>query len=173
MTVGLGTDVSGGWSGSVLEAVRQCVLVGRCVGYNRGDGAGSRWNVGVVEGLWMATKGGAAVCRFDGDGNGNGDGDDDERVKEKEKGNGKGKKAMKVRLGGFEVGMSWDVQEISLSSSSSGNSEGGKVDIFGWETWPERVEKWVWNGDDRNVRRVWVGGRCVYEKEKENGNGRK
>jgi guanine deaminase len=42
--------------------------------------------------------------------------------------------------------------------------EDGCVDIFGWEGWEERVAKWVWNGDDRNVKRVWVGGRLVHER---------
>jgi hypothetical protein len=27
------------------------------------------------------------------------------------------------------------------------------------------VAKWVWNGDDRNVRRVWVGGQLVHERK--------
>lgn len=64
---------------------------------------------------------------------------------------------MAGRLGGFAPGMLWDVQEIVLS-------EDGPIDILGWETWDERVQKWVWNGDDRNVNRVWVGGRLVHTK---------
>lgn len=63
---------------------------------------------------------------------------------------------MDGRLGGFVPGMLWDVQEIVLGTEP--------VDIFGWETWSDRVMKWVWNGDDRNVNRVWVGGRLVHER---------
>ncbi|KAK4945725.1 hypothetical protein LTR10_015073 [Elasticomyces elasticus] len=77
--------------------------------------------------LWLGTMGGAKVVYMDG------------------------------RLGGFEPGMLWDVQEITLDS-------GGDVDIFGWETWTERVSKWVWNGSRRNVNRVWVGGRQVSQR---------
>jgi guanine deaminase len=55
--VGLGTDVSGGYSASVLEAVRQACLVSRHVGFIRGGDA--RCNVGVAEGLYLATMGGA------------------------------------------------------------------------------------------------------------------
>ena len=47
----------------------------------------------------------------------------------------------------------------------SGAAEYCGVDIFGWESFEDRVAKWVWNGDDRNVRRVWVGGRMVHERK--------
>jgi guanine deaminase len=66
---------------------------------------------------------------------------------------------MEGRLGGFVPGMLWDVQEIQLD-----NWETKPVDIFGWENWHDRVNKWVWNGDDRNVNRVWVGGRLVHQR---------
>jgi guanine deaminase len=131
--VGLGTDVSGGYSTSILDAVRNACIVSRHVGFlNGGD---SRYNLGVAEALWLGTMGGAKVVGMEG------------------------------RLGGFEEGMLWDVQEISLGDVDA-DGQGGDtdVDIFGWETWEERVAKWVWNGDERNVRRVWVGGRLVHER---------
>lgn len=120
--VSLGTDVSGGYSTSILDSVRQACLVSRQLGYVNDS---KKWNIGVTEGLWLATVGGA---RSVGLGN---------------------------KLGGFEVGMYWDVQEVTLN-------EQGQVDVFGWETWEELIDKWVWNGDDRNVSRVWVGGRLVH-----------
>ncbi|EXJ84898.1 hypothetical protein A1O3_05573 [Capronia epimyces CBS 606.96] len=134
LEVGLGTDVSGGYSTSILDAVRNACMVSRHVGYvNGGD---SRYNLGVAEGLWLATVGGAKVV------------------------------GMQGRLGGFEEGMLWDVQEIVLDEVDPNGERGEtEVDIFGWETWEDRVEKWVWNGDDRNVRRVWVGGRLVHERQ--------
>ena len=122
--VSLGTDVSGGYSVSILDSVRQTCLVSRQLGYvNGGD---KKWNIGVTEGLWLATVGGAKCVDMEG------------------------------HLGGFEEGMYFDVQEITLDEKA-----GGLVDVFGWETWEEKVDKWVWNGDDRNVARVWVGGRQV------------
>lgn len=142
--VGLGTDVSGGWSVSVLEAVRQAYLVSRAVAYHRGDGDdGKRYNIGVVEGLHLATVGGAKVVGMEG------------------------------RIGKFEVGMLWDVQEIELGVvdaegqrlEKEAEGEVGKVDVFGWETWEEKVAKWVWGGDERNVKRVWVGGRLAHERK--------
>jgi guanine deaminase len=131
--VGLGTDVSGGYSASVLETVRQACLVSRHVGFIRGGDA--RFNVGVGEGLYLATVGGAKVIGMEG------------------------------KLGGFEKGMLWDVQEVSLAGvNGDGGGGDGAVDVFGWENWEERVAKWVWNGDDRNVKRVWVGGREVHKR---------
>ncbi len=133
--VGLGTDVSGGFSLSVLEAVRQAYLVSRTVAYHQGGD--DRFNVGVAEGLHLATVGGAKVVGMGG------------------------------RMGGFEEGMLWDVQEIELEEIDGDGRAGagaGAVDVFGWETWEERVAKWVWNGDDRNVKRVWVGGKLVHER---------
>lgn len=150
--VSLGTDVSGGYSVSILDSVRQCCLVSRQLGYVHGGD--KRWNIGVTEGLWLGTVGGAKCVGWEG------------------------------RLGGFEEGMWWDVQEVELGDLAvrevergmDGEGEGevgadgmedsvvgdGPVDIFGWETWEERIDKWVWNGDDRNVKRVWVGGRLVH-----------
>ena len=132
--VGLGTDVSGGYSASILEAARQACLVSRLVGFlHDGD---QRYKVGVAEGLYLATMGGAKVVGMEG------------------------------KLGGFEQNMLWDVQEIELGSVGQqgkldGQQEQG-VDVFGWENWEDRIAKWLWNGDDRNVRRVWVGGRLVH-----------
>jgi guanine deaminase len=131
--VGLGTDVSGGYSPSILDSVRQACLVSRHVGFvNGGD---SKYNIGVAEGLWLATVGGAKVVGMEG------------------------------RAGAFEEGMLFDVQEIRLGEDvgeTPSSEDQGAVDIFGWESWEDRVAKWVWNGDDRNVARVWVGGRPVH-----------
>ena len=131
--VGLGTDVSGGYSTSILDAVRNACMVSRHVGFlNEGD---SRYNLGVAEALWLGTMGGAKVVGMEG------------------------------RLGGFEEGMLWDVQEINLGDvDAQGQGGDTDVDIFGWENWEERVAKWVWNGDERNVRRVWIGGKLVHER---------
>jgi guanine deaminase len=133
--VGLGTDVSGGWHPSILDAARQACIVSRHVGFvNGGD---SRYNIGVAEALWLGTVGGAKVVGMEG------------------------------KLGLFEEGMAWDVQQIELGKDVVEGAEEmeqrGTVDIFGWESWEDRVAKWVWNGDDRNVKKVWVGGRLVHE----------
>ncbi|KKZ68486.1 guanine deaminase [[Emmonsia] crescens] len=146
ITVGLGTDVSGGWSPSVLEAVRQACLVSRLVAFREEAGgerksASGREKISVEEGLYLATRGGAKVV------------------------------GMQDIIGGFEVGMCWDAQMVEIGEAVDGgnNDSNGNwgvytsnVDIFGWESWEEKIAKWVWSGDDRNVRAVWVRGRLVH-----------
>ncbi|EAW13420.1 chlorohydrolase family protein [Aspergillus clavatus NRRL 1] len=143
LTVGLGTDVSGGYSPSILEAVRQACLVSRLVEAGREPGPGRETASAVLsveEGLYLATRGGAAVVD------------------------------MAAELGGFELGMVWDAQMVRLggavrdgdASSNCCRAANGTVDVFGWESWVEKVHKWVWSGDDRNVRAVWVRGRLVH-----------
>lgn len=134
ITVGLGTDVSGGYSPSMLEAVRQSMLVSRCVAMSGDD----RAKLSLEEALYLATRGGAKVLGLDG------------------------------TIGGFEVGKHWDAQLVGLGrgvSDHGGGMEaenGGRVDIWGWESDEDKLAKWVWNGDDRNTRAVWVKGRLVH-----------
>ncbi|KAL2810928.1 hypothetical protein BJX63DRAFT_400936 [Aspergillus granulosus] len=151
VTVGLGTDVSGGYSPSILEAVRQACLVSRLLRHtHQGSESGSVKEVNdghevlsVEEALYLATRGGASVVDMADD------------------------------LGGFETGMLFDTQLVRLGRNvpdSEGRDSGvmpsdSVVDIFGWETWTERVHKWVWSGNDRNVRAVWVGGTLVHSLE--------
>lgn len=151
--VGLGTDMSGGYSPSILEAARQAALVSRHVAMGLEDGPareGSKLTVEEV--LYLATRGGARVV------------------------------GLEDKVGGFEVGMQWDAQLVGLGSvDESGAREGegegegegapedaagdaGNVDVFGWETWDERMAKWLFNGDDRNTKKVWVKGRLVHSR---------
>ncbi|KAK8051831.1 hypothetical protein PG993_003216 [Apiospora rasikravindrae] len=169
--VGLGTDVSGGYSPSVLEAARLACLVSRHMSmpYNaQGDSLRApaaipdaereRAKLSVEEVLHLATRGGATVL------------------------------GLEHKVGGFQVGMEWDAQLIGLNmvndddndsaetetekNSGGGGvdalanavSDDGNVDIFGWETWDERIAKWVYNGDDRNTKMVWVKGRLVHQR---------
>ncbi|OJJ50610.1 hypothetical protein ASPZODRAFT_162566 [Penicilliopsis zonata CBS 506.65] len=141
ITVGLGTDVSGGYSPSILEAVRQACLVSRLLGHTLpAEKQTGREKLSVEEALYLATRGGAAVVDMAGE------------------------------IGGFEEGMFFDAQLIGLGSPLSDVEESadlasGNVDLFGWESWPEKIHKWVWTGDDRNVGAVWVNGRLVHARE--------
>lgn len=131
--IGLGTDMSGGYSPSILEAVRQALLVSRHVAMDGDD----KTKLSIEEVLYLGTRGGAKVVGLEG------------------------------KIGSFGVGMDWDAQLIGLGSVDNEggvDNEGdmGPVDIFGWETWEERVAKWVFNGDDRNTMNVWVKGRLVH-----------
>lgn len=131
ITVGLGTDVSGGYSASILEEVRQAILVSRHVAMGDGDAA----KLSTEEALYLATRGGAKVV------------------------------GLEDRIGGFDVGMDWDAQMITLDAvPEDGEFVGqeGPVDIFVHESWSDKVHKWVYNGDDRNTAAVWVKGRLVH-----------
>ncbi|KGO39171.1 Amidohydrolase 1 [Penicillium expansum] len=158
ITVGLGTDVSGGYSPSILEAARQACLASRLLGQSSAwqrdhpKGVDGREKLSVEESLYLATRGGAAVVDMAGD------------------------------VGGFDMGMLWDVQLIRLGgvelverspldfAPGDGSADlvkagpVGNVDLFGTESWEEKIQKWVWSGDDRNVKAVWVGGRLVHSR---------
>ncbi|KAK1823817.1 hypothetical protein LTR12_001772 [Friedmanniomyces endolithicus] len=135
LTVGLGTDVSGGYTSSMLTETREAIFVSRHVAMDEGDEA----KLSVEEALYLATRGGAKVV------------------------------GLEERIGGFEVGMEWDAQMVRLGAVG-GAEEGlderaGLVEVFGEETWEEKVAKWVYTGDDRNTVAVWVKGRLVHSRE--------
>jgi guanine deaminase len=131
LTVGLGTDVSGGFSPSILEECRQAIWVSRFVAMGNGDEA----KLSMEEVLYLATRGGAKVV------------------------------GLEDKIGGFEVGMEWDAQLVRLGTvqQSVKSLTEGPVDVFGWESWEDKVNKWVYNGDDRNTVAVWVKGRLVHK----------
>ncbi|KAI0101643.1 guanine deaminase [Nemania sp. FL0031] len=141
--VGLGTDMSGGYSPSILEAARQAKLVSNHLTAPGGQLADlpeeerERAKLSVEEVLYLATRGGAQVV------------------------------GLADKIGGFEVGMQWDAQLVDLGTVPDDVAEDdqamlGNVDVFGWEKWDERIAKWVFNGDDRNTKKVWVQGRLVH-----------
>jgi len=194
--VGLGTDMSGGYSPSILEAVRQATLVSRVVALTDGEDA----KLSVNEALYLATKGGADVVGLEGKvgafevgmqwdaimvGIGN--------VPEEEKKILKPEPAAKNKRARSESSEGEDLEMVSSGAAFEGEAlsgidgnigiggektvvddktkpltEGinfgldGPVDIFGFESWEEKVAKWVYNGDDRNTMQVWVGGVEVY-----------
>ncbi|KAI5926678.1 hypothetical protein F4810DRAFT_653066 [Camillea tinctor] len=143
--VGLGTDMSGGYSPSVLEAARLACLVSNHLAMpnKQADGCSQsekeKSKLSVEEVLYLATRGGAEVV------------------------------GLSSKVGSFEVGMDWDAQLIGLDMVSEEavddyTDDGGNVEIFGWETWEDLVAKWLFNGDDRNTKKVWVRGRLVHER---------
>lgn len=171
--VGLGTDVSGGWSASVLVAAREAGMVSRTLaGLTPGAVGGSEMGGGEVsvardaavgskevpnetrrgdgvklsteECLYLATRGGAKCL------------------------------GLGEKVGAFEVGMAWDAQLIELDEAGEldeaqemGIGQGadrGLVDLWGNETWGEKVAKWLICGDDRNTKMVFVGGNLVHRR---------
>ncbi len=161
--VGLGTDFSGGYSASVLVAAREAGGVARVlVGLGVVD---ERARLGVEECLYLGTVGGAKclglggrVGRFEvgmewdaqevdlGAGVGESGGKEGEGVGVKEGEAGKEGMEGEGRKMGENVGQQ------------------GPVDLWGKESWEERVAKWFYCGDERNTRKVWVRGRLVHER---------
>ena len=112
LTIGLGTDVSGGYTSSLLAEAREAIFVSRHVAMHDGDEA----KLSVEEALYLATRGGAKVV------------------------------GLEDRIGGFEVGKDWDAQMVSLAGvgdSLNLDQKAGPVEIFGPETWDDKVAKWV------------------------------
>ena len=153
--VGLGTDVSGGYSSSVLVAAREASMVSRTLAAITPESkpnadpskpqapqtttAKDHKKLSVEECLYLATRGGAK-CLGLGD-----------------------------KIGAFEVGMEWDAQLIELSEASEDGQMAGQdeglVEVWGKETWSEKVAKWMFCGDDRNTKKVFVRGRLVHERK--------
>lgn len=166
-TIGLGTDVSGGYTPSILAGCREALFTSRHLFMSSsssspssdGNGNGGTPSIkreddvklSVEEALYLATRGGAKVCNLE------------------------------HRIGGFEVGMDWDAQMIGLDvvggdgdgdDDAGGEGANGKmdfletgiVDVFGHESWDDNVNKWVYGGDDRNTLAVWVKGRLVHSR---------
>jgi guanine deaminase len=192
--VGLGTDMSGGYSPSILEAVRQATLVSRMVALAEGEEA----KLSVTEALYLGTKGGADVMglgdkigafkvgmQWDAILVGLGNVPD---VEEEDEADQESKAESESKPGEEDSGSAEDVpmdgllgfggidsdseaemdnpveEEKDVKPRIDDGIQDDAVDIFGWENWEERLVKWVFNGDDRNTLGVWVAGREVYKK---------
>lgn len=125
VSVGLGTDVSGGYTASILDSARLACAVSRHRVIHSGD---KSLSLGVPEALYMATLGGARVCNLE------------------------------ARLGNFATGKYFDALLIDL-----GPDRKGRVDIFDGESDEKMIEKWVFNGDDRNINRIYIDGKIVLQ----------
>lgn len=125
IAIGLGTDMSGGYSASILDAARLTCSVSRHRVIHGSDG---KVMINVAEALYMATLGGARVCQLD------------------------------QRLGNFATGKFFDALVVDLSRERK-----GRVDIFDGESDEKCIEKWVFNGDDRNITRVYIAGKVILQ----------
>lgn len=178
--VGLGTDVAGGFSPSILDQVRQAYLVSRSLEFL--DNANASLDVNVAEGLYLGTMGGAKLAGMEGKMGGFDVGMyfDAQQIDLNTVDT-----VGKLPLEGVDIfGVS--KPSFSLPPPLSANFQyglKGPSAMFGenrdmlcvllyklltfrfkWETWQERVLKWVWLGTDINIKKVWVGGRLVHER---------
>ncbi|MCJ1348801.1 hypothetical protein MMC31_007034 [Peltigera leucophlebia] len=178
--VGLGTDVSGGWSPSILVAAREAATVSRILASVERDhplsgsksSAASTAKLTVEECLYLATVGGASCL------------------------------GLSHKIGRFEIGMEWDAQLVSLGPSLNLEHPENKkiyshdeepsqilsndvireaeslpfvtmaqaavsdqpVQLWGKESRAEKLAKWVFTGTEKNTLAVWVKGRIVHRR---------
>jgi guanine deaminase len=146
--VGLGTDVSGGFSPSILTAVQHASIASKVVAMQPTKVANpptppefeerfSRRQFSVATLLYLATLGGAQVCDLD------------------------------KQIGSLTPGKSFDALLVNVRSEA-GNPGLWDVDVdeeIGEETLKGMLEKFLFCGDDRNISRVYVQGRLIGGKE--------
>ncbi|KAF5330752.1 hypothetical protein D9619_005321 [Psilocybe cf. subviscida] len=145
--VGLGTDVSGGFNVSILNAIQNASIASKVCSFSGGRRApdGSKQETfankpfSIATLLYLATAGGAAVC------------------------------GLEKQVGSFTPGKSFDALLVSV------RDEVGNVGIWGLTdnlphdiTVKERsnfldgwLERFFFCGDDRNIEKVFVQGRFV------------
>lgn len=140
--VGLGTDVSGGFSPSILTAIQHASIASKVKGFNRTvDPPKSLHAVpftdqqlSVATLLYLATLGGAQLCCLD------------------------------HRVGSFAANKSFDAIIVNVGADAGnpalwGGLEDGKDILEGM------LERFLFCGDDRNISRVYVQGRFIGGKE--------
>ncbi|XP_069674540.1 guanine deaminase-like isoform X1 [Periplaneta americana] len=121
--VGLGTDISGGYSPSVLNAIRAALQTSIHVFFKKG-GDNTYVPLTYHEAFYLATLGGAKALAID------------------------------DKTGNFKVGKDFDAIIVNMNNP-------GPIDILDKNDINELVQKFLYNGDDRNISKVYVAGRQV------------
>ncbi|KAM0456568.1 hypothetical protein ACHAPV_005112 [Trichoderma viride] len=140
INVGLGTDSGGGYSSSMLNAMRHALITSyardalyptfeqaREMGTGGGKGGG-REALSLEEIFHMATQGGAKVVGLD------------------------------HKVGEFALGKEFDALVIDLRDERSGVN----VPLDEDDSTERMLEKFIMTGDDRNIVNVYVKGRLVH-----------
>ncbi len=131
VTIGLGTDISGGFSPSLYDNIRMAVMASRILedgvdarvpSERRGAGEPSR--ISAVEALYLATKGGG--------------------------------EALDLPIGSFEVGRALDMQVIDLKRPFADLTGNG---VF--TSPADQLERILYLATPENIRTVWVQGQQV------------
>jgi guanine deaminase len=133
--VGLGTDVGGGYSPSILgthflfeyqrvDAMRQAIIASKVIHIQDNEYA----PLNISEAFYLATLGGSKVLNMD------------------------------KKIGNFVVGKSFDALLIDLHDASKDRNS---IDSFTHDTTLSLFEKFIYLGDDRNIKQVFVNGEKV------------
>lgn len=124
LKVGLGTDCSGGYSSSILDAIRQSLQVSNVLALDRDQ---DYQRISYKEAFRMATLGGAKVLN------------------------------MEDRIGNFEIDKEFDALLIDVTAP------GSAVDVFSKDAIDDKIQKFLYTGDDRNIARVYVAGHRILD----------
>ena len=136
INVGLGTDISGGYSPSMYENIRQAVLVSRLLetGVDAQRPADERGlgdaRISLVEALWLATAGGG--------------------------------QSLGLPVGTFEPGQAFDLQVVDVKRRDSDLTGFGVFDAPA-----DRLARILYLATPDNIRKVYVQGRLVRDKDAE------
>ncbi|EKM82469.1 hypothetical protein AGABI1DRAFT_68112 [Agaricus bisporus var. burnettii JB137-S8] len=141
--VGLGTDVSGGFAVSMLNAIQHASIASKIIAMNAvapGNSAkqrfaGTQFSIQTL--FYLATLGGAEVCNLG------------------------------HRIGSFSPGKSFDALWVSVLDAKGSTGVWGKeatsdgaIDVR-TQKLEENLERFLFCGDDRNILRVYVQGCLV------------
>ena len=119
----MGSDVSGGCSVSMVEAMKLALIVGNINNMVKA----SDDTLSLSEVLYLATAGGAKCLQMD-------------------------------NLGSLDVGKRFDCVRVDLNSKDS------PVDLFEWNTKEQYLERFILQGDSRNIVQVYIDGEIVSNK---------
>lgn len=139
--VGLGTDVSGGFSPSILQAIQMASVAAKVKAMQPPRASDSKTGfanraLSISTLLYLATLGGAEVC------------------------------CLEDRIGSFQAGKEFDALLVDIRDRAVGGNPG----LWGENLWdtagPKEkletsLERFLFTGDDRNIRQVFVKGVCV------------
>jgi guanine deaminase len=121
----IGTDVAGGHSPSMLDAIRQSIVASTVTSFNMGDDLAKP--LSYQEAFHLATVGGAKVLGMDN------------------------------VLGNFQTGKKADILVVD------GHCDDSPFDVFEGEEEMEIFQKFLFLGDNRNIKTIFVDGKKVLE----------
>lgn len=135
--VGLGTDSGGGFSSSILDAMRQSLIISK---YRETKSKGVEPALTLAEAFHLATLGGARVCGLD------------DRV---------GNFVVGKTFDALEIYTLQDIDKTKSAECSEWDSIGVMSPILPDDSIETIFEKFLMTGDDRNIAKVYIQGRAV------------
>lgn len=140
--IGLGTDVAGGYSPSIMDSIRQAIIASKVIHTTSRDSPNSDKiyePITATEGFYLATLGGARCLGLD------------------------------RQTGNFVPGKDLDALIVNMTISSGKNlirdgdtyQKSNNIDIFAHDNQLTMFEKFIYLGDDRNIESVFVAGSQV------------